>query len=409
MLILDILRTQKRVSLNAPLLDNFNSDAKVYPDKIIFIGMIDSPHFVKWLKSYTAEFPIMKVLIFPSDRPRIFSEKDLRKMTGQENIKLFKLLRIKSLNFALYYSLDMILGNFWRAYFLGKFLQREKPKILHIHETQHGAYIFDLVAQSKSIPRNMYKILSTWGSDLIFYSTIEKHRERIKSCLKWVDVLTSERADDFQLAAANGFEGKFIAPMYITIGSESTRFASVPPSKRKIVMLKGYQNLIGRSLNALAAIKLLSGDARDYEFIVYSASPEVKKQVNLMNEVEGIDIKCIERVSIHEMEELFSRARVAISLAISDGLPSSFVEAMKSGAFPIQSSNSAAVDFLDNGIGGFLVNPEDINEIRNCLQRALVDDELVDSSQGKNLATLEKKYSLDVGRKKLRSLYLLKE
>jgi glycosyltransferase involved in cell wall biosynthesis len=105
------------------------------------------------------------------------------------------------------------------------------------------------------------------------------------------------------------------------------------------------------------------------------------------------------------MDNYFSQARVAISLAISDGLPGSLVEAMRAGAFPIQSSNSAGPNMIINGESGFLVNPEDIDEIKKALICALEDDELVDSAYEKNLSTLKKKYSLVEGRKVLRSIY----
>jgi glycosyltransferase involved in cell wall biosynthesis len=106
------------------------------------------------------------------------------------------------------------------------------------------------------------------------------------------------------------------------------------------------------------------------------------------------------------MDDLFSKARAAVSLAISDGLPGSLVEAMKTGAFPIQSRNSVGLDFIEDGVNGFLVDPDDITSITNSLKRALSDDILVDSAYPKNLNVLEKKYSLEVGRQKLRNLYI---
>jgi glycosyltransferase involved in cell wall biosynthesis len=97
---------------------------------------------------------------------------------------------------------------------------------------------------------------------------------------------------------------------------------------------------------------------------------------------------------------------VSISLAVSDGLPGVLLEAMQAGAIPIQSSNSAGKDFIVHGENGFLVEPWDIESIKQCIVASISNNELVDHASKLNKQILQEKYSLTEGLQKLRKLYL---
>jgi glycosyltransferase involved in cell wall biosynthesis len=112
------------------------------------------------------------------------------------------------------------------------------------------------------------------------------------------------------------------------------------------------------------------------------------------------------QVSNLEMRELFSKARVSISLSISDGLPGALVEAMWAGAFPIQSKDSAAGEFLRQGENGFVVDPWDLKSIEIALREVLLSDDLVDEASNINMRLLSKNFSLNEGIAKLKNLYL---
>ena len=81
------------------------------------------------------------------------------------------------------------------------------------------------------------------------------------------------------------------------------------------------------------------------------------------------------------------------------------MEAMASGAFPIQSANSAAKNLIEHGVGGFIVEPWDLESVANAIRIALSDDQLVDTAKEINKDSLEKNYSLTDGISRLRELY----
>ena len=407
MLISKINKNFNAIQKNQLISSSNNKSKKVNNIKILLIGMIDSPHFHKWIEAVTLEFPNKKVLIFPSDRPHLEDEKFNDFKRENKAVKIFQLFPFRKINFTLYYILDLVVGIRWRAYFLAKFIKMHKPYVLHFHEMQHGAYIFNLISNTNNISENSRKIISTWGSDLSLYSSVDSHKAQINTCLNWADLLTAEKEEELADAKKFGFIGEFRAPLYITLGAkfdDNTELAI--PSSRKIILIKGHQSNTGRALNVLHVISQMREALEEFEILVYSAAEPVKIQVDILRNTYKININTIENLSNTQMLALFERARVSISLAISDGLPGVLVEAMQSGTFPIQSENSAAKDLLVNGTNGFIVDPWNFDSIRVSLLRAVSDDQLVDNAVFVNRNILKEKYNYEDGVKKLRELYL---
>lgn len=224
--------------------------------------------------------------------------------------------------------------------------------------------------------------------------------------LSWTDVLTAEKESEQVDAGRLGFRAKFVSPVYITLGKSKDEISENSlTSTRKIVLVKGYQDNPGRALNVLHVIENLQNELNEFELIVYSASEPVQLQVDVLRNKHAINIKVLERIPYQEMQNIFSQARVSIGLAVSDGLPGVLVEAMAGGAFPIQSACSAAKNLIEHGVGGFIVDPWDLESIADSIRVALTDDQLVDAASKINKESLEKNYSLAHGISKLRELY----
>ena len=405
MLTRHILKVYKEIEKGKLVIKHSNKVSRLNSSTILVIGMIDSPHLQKWISILQGEFPNKKILLFPSDRPRFSNTK-----LGNESYnstKVFRLVSNSKLNFIIYYIFDILFNIRWRAYFLAKIIIFYKPSIIHFHEMQHGSYIFNLIFNYRKIPNNSRKIISTWGSDLNLYSWTDVHYNKIRSCLSWADILTSERETDLTAAERLGFKGEFRAPIYITLGHNFSKpISHMKPSSRKLILIKGHQHNAGRALNALHVISQLRHELENFEILVYSAPESVRIQVDILRNREKINVKVVRKMTLIEMYSLFQQARISISLAVSDGLPGVLVEAMECGAFPIQSENSAVNEFLIDGRSGFIVDPWDLSFIKKSLHRALTDDLLVDSASELNYKILQERYSLNNGILKLRKLYL---
>ena len=400
------MRASKSLGNGVPILEANFRDAKLRDKTVMFTGMLDSPHFHTWLKYFQQEFVGHRIFLFPSDRPRLSLNK-IRKLQGtHRNTHIFRLLPHGEANRYLFAILDILFGLKWRAYFLGKWLSKHRPSIIHFHEMQHGAYIFNLIVGHHSIPRNTRKIISTWGSDLSLFSWSDLHRAQLQTCLSWADLLTAERRTEEFEAVRLGYCGEFRAPIYIHVGSSRiTGISQKPPSQRNRILVKGFQDLPGRALNVLEVLARNKNLLSDFEIFVFSASEPVRLKIETLRNRDHINIRTLSATH-EEFQQIFLTARLAIGLSESDGLPASFVEALAAGCFTIQSENSAAVDFITDGVNGFLVNPWDLKQVEDALRRALTDDSLVDSSVETNRQVLDQKYNLEIGIAKLRRIYV---
>jgi glycosyltransferase involved in cell wall biosynthesis len=384
--------------------------------KILFIGMVNSPHFQKWIHGVCDSETAKRIYIFPSDRfssvPDIYKE-----LNKSVPIKIIRAPLPSIVNYYLSFILDTFLEKKWRSYVLLNAIRLFRPHLLHFHEIQHGAYLFNPIRERVE-KKQILKIVSTWGSDLTLYSKIgqalstkgvtnQNHVMEIVKVLDWADVITAERSIESTDLNRLGFKGEFIAPVYITVGmSEDTgRVQWLEPSERKQIMIKGYQHDAGRALNAIEALRRIERQLVDYELVFYSTSDQVRIQAELLAFETNLVVRILPRVSQSQLLKEFQNSRIYIGLSTTDGLSTSMVEAMGSGCFPIQSENSAASLFITEGVSGFIVNPWEIEELSGAITMALNNNHLVDSAVGINIQTLLEKYNYGVGLQLIRDLY----
>jgi hypothetical protein len=77
-------------------------------------------------------------------------------------------------------------------------------------ETQNGAYPLEIALRNltKRGQRNPRVLLTLCGSDLYWYSQVQRHRKRIAKVLATVDYLALECERDKKLANQFGFRGR---------------------------------------------------------------------------------------------------------------------------------------------------------------------------------------------------------
>ena len=157
----------------------------------------------------------------------------------------------------------------------------------------------------------------------------------------------------------------------------------------------------------MRAIDLLGVILSGYEIYVYSTerSPAVRVQAELLAKKYGLSINLLPKMKHDELMEYFRKSRIYIGMSISDGLSTSMVEAMSNGVFPIQSENSAASEFIEDGVTGMILDPWNIDGISDAIRRSLLDDLMVDKAAIKNAETINLQYSLELGKNRISHLY----
>lgn len=356
--------------------------------KILVVCMLNSIHSAKWLaqfKDTTIDFYIFPSTYFRKLHP------SLKLLTKNESVANYKIQYSPSVNGWIDYIQERILTivnpYFSRLQRLKRFINKVRPEILHALEFQSSAYLCSNYIESYG--KDFSFIATNWGSDIFHFMKIPEHNIKIRKVLALADKYSCECTRDASLASELGFRGEFL-PIIPNAGGfaleEILKTRSLA-SSRKLLLVKGYGGHFGRVQYVVSALSSLLESYPEYSVFFYSVTNDV------IGDVKDLQRKFKNRVSFstvrkplsrREMQEKFSLARIYIGCSISDGISTSFLESLVSGAYPIQTSTSCANEWIDKGAVASLVKL-DAEEIAEEIKGALENDDLVNTSQDKNL------------------------
>jgi glycosyltransferase involved in cell wall biosynthesis len=254
-------------------------------------------------------------------------------------------------------------------------------------------------------------IVANWGADLHHFGIVPPYSEGIRAVLRNCDYYTCDCQRDVDLARELGFGGKVMGVLPVGGGLDVSALQQFRepglPSSRRVILLKGYQNQVGRALIGLRAIELSAEALRAYRVVVYLADEAVTIAAEQMSQSTGISVEIFPYGPYENVMRLMGRARVSIGLSVSDGLPVSSLEAMTMGAFPIQSGTSCLGDdeWVVNGETGLIVPPEDPIAVAAAIRRAVTDDALVDRAAEINARVVASRADRSVVQPRLLQMY----
>jgi glycosyltransferase involved in cell wall biosynthesis len=369
--------------------------------RILFVAMPESIHAARWISQITDQgwevylFPAVRRHAHPAFRNiTVFGAEPLRKSYVDKSVRY-----IRWISPAFY--LDSLASRFRRrilnklkAMALTRVIRRVRPDIIHSLELQHAGYL-TLHAKKKFPDKFPAWIATNWGSDIFLFGKLPAHQPLIREVLQQCDYYSCECDRDISLARAMGFRGH-VLPVLPNAGGINIEYAtkfrrSGPVSGRKTIILKGYQGWAGRALVGLEAFRLCLPMLKDYTIVIYAASEETASAAQRLARETGIRVEIVPPSRHEEILSRFGQARIYVGLSISDGISTSLLEAMVLGAFPIQSCTACADEWIEDGISGSIVPPEDPLRIAEALRCALVDDALVDRAAEINARTVVKR------------------
>jgi glycosyltransferase involved in cell wall biosynthesis len=175
--------------------------------------------------------------------------------------------------------------------------------------------------------------------------------------------------------------------------------------KRRLIMVKGYEGWAGRASHALQAIESCADFLKQYEIVVYLASPSIVEKVAAMQKTTHLNIRVLPRSPHHLILELFGQARIAIGINQTDGVPNAMLEAMTMGAFPIQSDTESTAEWLTNGENGLLVDYQNPEAIATAIQKAVTDDALVENAARANAELIFNRLDLSIVQPRVMEMY----
>ena len=365
------------------------SSPDIYRKKVIVICMLDSSHSARWLSQFRdqqVDFTLIPSTpnrkVHPTIRKLILNKSN----TASYNLShTFRFLTIPVC------SLDLILGNRLRGLIVSYISKKNRSDFVHALELNHAGYIASKASRF-GLATNTRIISTNWGSDIYWFQKYQRHQKQIKELMNISNFYSAECHRDLALATKYGFEGEFleVSPNAGGIPNEFLSRNLVPTSNRTVILVKGYESFVGRASIALAVISKIANELKDYEVIVYSANRKTIRSVQRIKNETQLNIRSIpkKRLTHSEMLDLFGKARVYVGVSLSDGISTSLLEAMTMGTFPIQTNTSCAEEWIEDGVTGKLVEP-DQEAVKNSLLQALENDSLVDQASVTNRQVIE--------------------
>lgn len=374
--------------------------------KILIIGMFDSIHLARWISQFESEK--IDFILFPSKKFKYVNH-DLLKLMSSKKIANYKFAKpyfvFKYIGF-LDYFFSLILNRIGlnlKFILLKNIILKNSFNYIHAIELQGAAYLYDLLPQH--IQNRSPLIVTNYGSDTQYFQNIPDHWVKIKSVLSKADFYSAECQRDYESALKLGFAGKLLPCIPNAGGFKKDVFELnlVPSSERDLIVAKCYGGMFGLGSLIIDALTIFLHSNYKVKAILHSVTDD------LLERCKSLQREYPDRIVFHTVREkiprneilnYLSKSRIYIGASKSDGISTSFLEALCLGAYPIQTNTSCASEWTDLGFFGSIISPSS-SEILAALNVCYFDEEL----DKKRIQNLEKaKKYLSYGEIKKRAL-----
>lgn len=217
-----------------------------------------------------------------------------------------------------------------------------------------------------------------------------------KLCARWTDVLITINWEDYRLAQKKMRAGKVV---YVPgVGIDTEKMAEVRVDRDEKMQQLGIENssvvilsvgeLNGNKNHGVIIEALAQLPLKNAHFIIAGRGPDRER---LLEKARRCGIE--ERVHLlgyrTDVPELMAVADVYAFPSYREGLPVSMMEAMTMGKTVVCSEIRGNVDLMEDGKGGFLVDPDDVNGFAEKLQILLENKPLRDAMGAHNRSVMK--------------------
>jgi glycosyltransferase involved in cell wall biosynthesis len=231
-------------------------------------------------------------------------------------------------------------------------IQKSDVDFVHLLEFQHAGYLY-LDAFKSLSNRPNYKLISTnWGSDIYYFQHDPSHKSRIQELLALTDLYSAECTRDYDLARNLGYSGKFLPCIPNAGGFRRNSIETPTPDVRSGIVCKAYGGQFGRGDLLLTVLEEFLALEPNIPVFLYSVTEDLLNSVNELV-AKFPNVKFSEqrnKLSHNELLMIFRSSRIYIGLSRSDGISTSFLEALTTGTYPIQSDTSCAQEWVAKGV-----------------------------------------------------------
>lgn len=370
--------------------------------KVLIVGMLDSIHLARWLKQFSSSD--VQFLIFPSSHFRNIHPELVSLESPKFRIFGVQLFGRHSGYFDSFLTFRLIntrIGHTLRKMYLRFAIFLFQPTIIHAIEIQHAGYLMKLGKSSVA-----KRILTNWGSDIYYFQHFEYHKRKIVNALGWASHYSAECERDYELASSLGFSGNFL-PRIPNAGGLDIEEGNLRCSDRNLILVKTYGGQFGAGEIAIRSIQKFVHEYPQLRVHFYSVTPDLEEKVRQTQLASQgrVTYSTLKKPLKHEeLISMFRDARIYLGCSKSDGLSTSFLEAVCGGAYPIQTNTSCAQELVNEGVIGSVINLDE-ESVLVALRKAHLDPKYLNAAQDANFAYARKNFSVDFVRNRAQLFY----
>jgi glycosyltransferase involved in cell wall biosynthesis len=351
--------------------------------KILIVGMLDSIHLARWVNQFVDSDN--DLVVFPSTHYRRIHKK--LRPNNNPNIRVVGLL--KSIGLSGYIDSIITCRVFgksiaWRLrnFYLRILIFIHKPDIIHAIEIQHAGYLVSSISAGPA-----RKILTNWGSDIYYFGGFPSHQTSIRKSLTWATHYSAECSRDYQLARDFGFLGIELPKIPNAGGFMQQELTMLEITRRDQLIVKCYGGTFGLGKTAISVCESFLEKQLTSRVFLYSVTEDL---ISLVSSLKfqfpnRVRYSTLAKPLTHEaLLEEFRKSKVYLGLSRSDGLSTSFLEALSTGTYPIQTNTSCAGEVIELGAIGSIVKP-DFPEVLQELLNVFNDNTLLKRASELNL------------------------
>jgi glycosyltransferase involved in cell wall biosynthesis len=371
--------------------------------------MFDSIHLARWLSQFENEK--IDFTLFPSKKFK-YVNYDLLKLISSKKAATYKFAKpyfvfkyIGFLDYLFNVALKKI-GLNLKLISLKNVMLKNTFSYIHAIELQGAAYLYDLLP--KDMQDRSLLILTNYGSDTQYFQSIPDHKVKIKSVLSKADFYSAECQRDYESALKLGFTGKFLPCIPNAGGFKKDVFELnlIPSPERDLIVAKCYGGIFGLGGLIIDALEKFLKNNPGVKVLLHSVTDDLLEKCNYLqkNYPNRVVVYTVRRkIPRIEILDYLSRSRIYIGASKSDGVSTSFLEALCLGAYPIQTDTSCASEWIDLGFFGSIISPSSA-DILTALNVSYFDENL-DKKREQNLENAKKYLSYNEIKKRALEFY----
>jgi glycosyltransferase involved in cell wall biosynthesis len=246
-----------------------------------------------------------------------------------------------------------------------------QPELVHAMRIPFEGMLAARIATSGPI------LISIWGNDFTLHAPANLWMGRLtRQALSAASAVHADCLRDIRLAYEWGFSSQ--RPAIVLPGAGGIQLDVFYPADEIapvnepawVINPRGIRAYI-RNDTFFKSIPLVLDQAPHTQFICIGMAGQPQAESWLREYQVAANVHLTGQQTRQQMAESFRRSQVAVSPSMHDGTPNTLLEAMACGVFPVAGDLESLREWINPGINGLLVDPDNPRQLADAILQAL--------------------------------------